>query len=227
MLAAREWTEDQVKFMEWLCLPGDDLMGEGKGLRHPKTITALAKELGYHRDTLYQWQSYPGWSEALNTVAERTFYYLKPDFYRTAAAALLKPGATGYDRILTAAARYLLPSLENKAFNGDWGRELPVLSGKADASGSSYAKAVGMIRELPLDQREIFLSILDNLFSQSSEPQAVPRHISVRKVYTGEEPAPAQELPALPAPLASVDTTLDTPRYDPSRGVRKPVRKPR
>jgi hypothetical protein len=144
LVTHKEWNEDQIKFMEWLCLPGDDLMGEGKGLRHPKTI-----------------------------------------------------------------------------------RELPVLSGKADNSQASYTKAVGMIRELPLDQREIFLSILDNLFSQSSEPQAVPRHISVRKVYTGEEPAPAQELPALPAPLASVDTTLDTPRYDPSRGVRKPVRKPR
>jgi hypothetical protein len=80
-----------------------------------------------------------------------------------------------------------------------------------------------MIRELPLDQRETFLNILDNLFNQTSEPQVVPRHISVRKVYTGEEPAPAKELPALPAPLASVDT----PRYDPGRGVRKPMRKPR
>jgi hypothetical protein len=224
------WSADQVKLMEWLCLPGDDLLGKGKGLRHPATITGLARELGYSRETIYEWQTEPGWEEALAIVAEKTTYSLKPEFYRVLNAALMQPGRTGYDRIFTAYQRYLAPMLEDKKFNGDWERNLPALAGKTDNGQLNYAEGVRLIRDLPTEHRETFLNILENLFNQSSKPEIVGRYLNVRKIYEGEEEEPEQ-LPALPAPTPSDDTTPiqpdTTPRYDPGRGMRKPIRKPR
>lgn len=96
---------------------------------------------------------------------------------------------------------------------GDWDRILPPDAGQSYNLQDKYTQAVSQIEQLPIDQHRQFLSILRDLFNQGeSNQEVIPQSYNVRKVYTGEEPPPAQELPALPAPPATAsDTTATTP----------------
>jgi hypothetical protein len=215
------WSELQIAYMRWLCLPSDkDMGGTGKGLREPATATEFALKHGIDFSLLYKWQAIDGWDKAMSVVAEQTFKALKPLFLKNLSVSLLKPAPN--DRLFTAAVRYVEPIIDDHEHAGIWQQDLPQNTGKFHSLDSSKAHRVEKFRALPYEQREILLDLAKEMFTGDEETDDA-HYYSVMKPYADDEPAPAKELPALPAPLASVDT----PRYDPGRGVRKPMRKPR
>jgi hypothetical protein len=209
------WDQRHRALMEWLCLP--------EMFRNPPTFTALAAHLGVTREALYEWQRTPGFPDALRIVAKQTTLKLEPEFLSKLSLAMVKDNPN--DRLVQVYWRYVRPALKDEQEMGEWDKILPELASDSYNVGNGYEKAVKLIRELPLEMRELFLNILDAASNHTGEQDLVPQSISVRKVYTGEnEEEPAATLPALPAPAAQ-DTA--TPRYDPQRGVRKPLRKPK
>jgi hypothetical protein len=210
------WDLRHRALMEWLCLP--------EMFREPRTITALAAHIGVTREALYEWQRTPGFSEALQVTAKQTTLKLEPEFLHKLSLAMVKDNPN--DRLVQVYWRYVRPALKDEQEMGEWDKILPELASDSYNVGNGYEKAVSLIRELPLEMRELFLNILDTASNHSGEQDLVPQSISVRRVYTGEneeEPPTTQELPALPAPAQDAAT----PRYDPQRGMRKPIRKPK
>lgn len=55
------WRPDEWRYIEWLALPRE--------LREPRSVEALAREMGYSRVTLWEWSKKPGFSDA---VIQRT-----------------------------------------------------------------------------------------------------------------------------------------------------------
>jgi hypothetical protein len=229
------WRQDHRDFAEWLCQPSDDEMGgKGRGLRKPATITAYAVEHGVPLSTLYGWLEWQDWPAIMAEVAKDSFLNLDPEFFKNWAISLLKPEPN--DRLVSAWIRYGRPALLKEKEGGQW-QILSSLDAISEKNSRIYANSLRLVRELPLEQRELFLNILDNARRQAEEEETVPDNPvrkSVKLVRLGEEePDQADQLPALPAPAATTsgdttrDTTDTTPRYDPGRGIRKPIRKPR
>jgi hypothetical protein len=227
------WSDLQIAYMRWLCLPNDkDMGGTGLGLRDPATPTEFALKYGVNLQELYNWQRIQGWDQALEAVSDKVHKSLRPLFMRKLNAALLKPDKPGYDRILTAKVRYVDPIIDEHERSGVWELSLPEASNNRKFYDISQAQQLEKYRALPTEQREILLDVLSELVNNGDEPTNLSPFYSVMKPYADDEPEPAQ-LPALPAPTdtpggdTTRDTTDTTPRYDPGRGIRKPIRKPR
>jgi hypothetical protein len=157
---------------------------------------------------------------------------LEDEFLHRMTIALLNPGSN-YDRIFMVWERYAKPALQDEKERGEWDKFLPQISNDIHRRKTIYTQAVYKVRLLPVEQREALLNILDELAKAEDEGQSIePESFSPRRIHTGDDEEPAQ-LPALPAPTAPTggDTTPiqpdTTPRYDPGRGIRKPIRKPR
>jgi hypothetical protein len=226
------WSDLQIAYMRWLCLPNDkDMGGPGRGLRDPARPTEFALKYGIGIKELYDWQRIQGWDQALAVVAEQTFKSLKPLFLKNLAVSLLKPDPN--DRLFTAAVRYIEPIIDDHERDGIWKRDLPQNNNILGNISISQARASDKLRQLPTEQREILLDVLSELVNNGEEPTNLSPFYSVMKPYADDEPADqTEQLPALPAPTATpADTTPiqpdTTPRYDPGRGIRKPIRKPR
>jgi hypothetical protein len=227
------FVNEKRKFAEWLCLPNDnDMGGKGKGLREPATFSQLAAELGVSREVLFKWQRDPNFIVMKHTIKKQITLDLEDEFLHRMTIALLNPGSN-YDRIFMVWERYAKPALQDEKERGEWDKFLPQISNDIHRRKTIYTQAVYKIRLLPVEQREALLNILDELAKAEDEGQSIePESFSPRRIHTGdddEEPAQAEaQLPALPAPADTTsDTTDTTPRYDPSRGVRKPIRKPK
>jgi hypothetical protein len=225
------WRQEHRDFAEWLWLPDDhDMGGPGRGLRKIKTVTAYALEHGIALRTLYDWQDMDGWPALMAEVAKESFLNLDPEFLKNWAISLLKPNPN--DRLVTAWIRYGRPTLMAEQEAGKWSL-LPNLVNGSHNSEQVYAHAMRMIRELPFEQREQFLNIMAMAQNEAqADDLEQPAHRPVKRTMMDREPDQAEQLPALPAP---VDTPADTtpiqpdttPRYDPGRGIRKPIRKPK
>jgi hypothetical protein len=136
---------------------------------------------------------------------------------------------------VTAWIRYGRPTLMAEQEAGKWSL-LPNLVNGSHNSEQVYAHAMRMIRELPFEQREQFLNIMAMAQNEAqADDSGQPAHRPVKRTMMDREPDEAEQLPALPAPSLAQDpgpdttrdTTDTTPRYDPGRGIRKPIRKPR
>jgi hypothetical protein len=231
------WRQDHRDFATWLWQPSDyEMGGKGKGLRNPATTAAYAVEHGIPLSTLYGWMEWQDWPALMAEVAKESFLNLDAEFLKNWAISLLKPNPN--DRLVTAWMRYGRPALLNEKESGQW-QILSSLDASSEKNSRIYANSLRLVRELPLEQRELFLNILDNAQRQAEEEGDVPdspARKSVKFTRLGEEEAPAQveadQLPALPAPATSSGDTTPiqpdtTPRYDPGRGIRKPIRKPK
>jgi hypothetical protein len=216
-MAVREWSEKQIALMKWLSLPGDDLMGKGKGLRNPPTLAALARKLGVDRSILYDWQDLAGWDDAFIVVAERTFKGLTPRFLTTLAAGLMKPGAPGYDRLVQANVRYATPTIEEHESSGLWDRILPETN-KSDNKELIYRRGTEKLRQLPLEDQERFMSIWADIHNDvASEENILTERpsIQVRRMTTkfedeleAEAEAEEQEEYVLDVPGLSYNTAI-------------------
>jgi hypothetical protein len=218
------WRTEHAEFAQWLCQPSDDEMGgKGRGLRKPATFTGYSAEHGIPLRTLYDWMDFQDWPDLMAECAKESFLNLDPEFFKNWAVSLLKPEPN--DRLVAAWIRYGRPALLKEKENGRWGI-LASLNARSQKSERVHAHSVRLIRELPLEQREMFLDILDNA-ERMAEVEAgldEPARKSVKVTRLGEkEPEPTATLPALPAPAQDAAT----PRYDPQRGIRKPLRKPK
>lgn len=196
------WTPEQRALMRWLCLPGDDIMGDGRGLREHKSLTALAAHLGVTRQSLYDWQKLPGWDEALGVMAGRTFKSLKPEFIKTMSAVLLKPGAPGYDRVLTAMVRYVDPAMNDPEEQARWDAVLPEL----EATGDDQTELIAQeeLRLLPLAERQIILNFMGKVRGRSNSNVLVEvKSYQVKKMLTdpeiSEDDSPGNAVIELPA----------------------------
>jgi hypothetical protein len=222
------YAEEKRKLAEWLCLPSDsDMGGLGSGYRQPSTLTALAAELGVSKEVLSRWQRDPVFIAMKHTVKKQVTLDLEDEFLHRMTIALLKPG-TNYDRIFMVWERYAKPALEGERDRGEWDQFLGQSNSANQRIQKTYAHLLTEFRTLPVGQRETFLTLLEKAM-QAEDIEQVGEYetFSPRRIHTGDDEEPDQ-LPALPAPAATPrDTTDTTPRYDPGRGIRKPIRKPR
>lgn len=234
-MPVRDWTPAQRALMRWLCLPGDDKLGEGRGLKDPKTLTALAQKLGYSRETLYDWQDLPGWDEALAVMAKQVTVDLEPEYLKNLSVAMMKPEPN--DRLVTAYWRYIYPILHDEKDRGAWNNILPetTMTGQIDIS---RLISEGM-RLLPLEYRELLLNSWSQILNgQDTGIMSEQEKYRVRRMTTeAEEKSEAKELAkeqesnivelrVLPAPGQIVDgqTAGELPRIADARKY-KPKRK--
>jgi hypothetical protein len=203
------WSDLQIAYMRWLCLPNDkDMGGHGRGLRDPATATEFALKYGVTIADLYNWQRIQGWDQALAVVAEKTFKSLKPLFLKNLAVSLLKPDPN--DRLFTAAVRYVEPIIDDHERDKIWERDLPQNTGNVQSFDALHAERLYKFRALPAEQRELILDLAREMLgpNQENSDNLAPFY-SVMKPYADDEPAQAEDqLPALPAPAATpADTT--------------------
>lgn len=227
------WRQDHADFAFWLNQPSDTEMGgKGKGLRRPATVVAYAQEHNIPLRSLYDWMDYPDWPDLMAECAKESFLNLDPEFFKNWAISLLKPDPN--DRLVTAWIRYGRPALLREKEQGQW-NIIQSLNATSQKSDRVYVNTVREIRELPLEQRELFLDILERAQRTAEmemlDDDSAPTRKPIKKVNLGEElvstpPAPAQaveqptNLRLLP-PAGTSDTTGYNPR------LRKPLRKPR
>lgn len=183
-MPVRDWTPKQRALMDWLSLPGDEDLGKGKGLRQPKTLTALAEKLGVTRETLRLWQQLPGWNEAMLVASEKTFRGLKPEFLKAMATALLKPGSAGYAQVAMALVRYVEPTLEEHEASGLWERILPDTTGTNNQEDTERI-ASEVLRSLPPANREIILGFMSEVRNREGNEILTEREtFQVRRMTT-------------------------------------------
>jgi hypothetical protein len=247
-----DWTPQQRALMKWLCLPGDSLMGKGRGLQQPTSLTKLAEQLNVSRQTLYDWQQIPGWDEALGVMAEQTFKSMKPRFLTNLAASLLKPDPN--DRLVTAWVRYVEPTIEDHEEQGHWSRILPDTT-RAGSQEVTEQVAQDELRQLPTSEREIILNFMDRVRNRENTGLVTERkNFQVMRMTTQSEdmleaeqlvkeqegnvvelrvlPGSGLQTPTYTSDQCKTDTyspvsgdTTPTPAYN-SR-LRKPLRKPK
>jgi hypothetical protein len=214
------YVEEKRKLAEWLCLPSDsDMGGAGKGFRQPATLTALAIELGVSKEVLSRWQRDPNFIAAKHAIKKQTTLDLEDEFLHRMTIALLNPGSN-YDRIFMVWERYAKPALQDEKDRGEWDQFLRLPNSDSQKRQKAYAHLLTEFRNLPNEQRETFLNLLDKAMQAEGEDQSFePETFSPRRIHTGEDEEEPATLPALPAPATPAEAA--TPRYDPAQGLRK------